>query len=626
MIEWMHPALIFIFGAFLIPFLKGRTRNIYLLLLPVAAFISVLSMSPGTYGVIPFMGFDLVFGRVDKLSLVFGYIFSIMAFIGTVYGLHARKNGEHIAAFIHIGCSLGVVFAGDLLALILFWEGMAFSSVFLIWLKGGNAAYNAGIRYILAHIIGGACLLGGAFLYWNSGTIEFDALQNIGLAFYLVLIGFLINAAVPPFHAWLPDAYPEASVVGTVFLSAFTTKTAVYVLARGFPGAEILIWMGVIMALYGVVYAVLENDARRLLAYHIISQVGYMVAGVGIGTELAINGAVAHAFTNILNKALLLMGIGSVMHMTGRRKLTELGGVFKTMPVTFVLYMIGGLSISAFPLFSGFVSKSMVVSAAGESHTGSVVLLLTMASVGTFLSTGLKLPYYVFFWKDSGIEAKEPPFNMLAGMGLAAFLCIAIGVFPAPLYSLLPFPVHYEPYTPEHVVSALGVLLFTGVGFFALLNLLTPESTISADMDWFYRKKSSVFLWFARNLIIIGDNFIGGVYKFLVLEPAGKVAYYCSTSFLQRIDKILNGFARIFLDYIPNALTWFSRNPLAELKIAGDTFLFIISGKNIRPQIKERIREEKALYPGDIIKHWPIGSTVLWVTLFLLASLFIYYL
>src|SRR5512145_3515878 len=191
-------------------------------------------------------------------------------------------------------------------------------------------------------------------------------------------------------------------------MTAFTTKTAVYALLRGYGGHpnEVIMWLGAAMAVYGVVYAVLENDARRLLAYHIISQVGYMVCGVGLGTEMALNGTTAHAFSHILYKALLFMGAGAVLEVTGRRNLSEMGGLYKTMPATLSLYMIGAFAISAVPLFSGFVSKSMVVSAAGESHLQAIFLLLTLASAGTFLHTGLKLPYYMFFAKDSGIRAQ----------------------------------------------------------------------------------------------------------------------------------------------------------------------------------------------------------------------------
>ena len=274
-----------------------------------------------------------------------------------------------------------------------------------------------------------------------------------------------------------------------MFLSAFTTKTAVYVLARGFAGWEALIPLGVIMALYGVVYAVLENDIRRLLAYHIISQVGYMVAAVGIGTEMAINGAVSHAFAHVIYKGLLFMGAGAAIHATGRRTLTALGGIADRMRTVVALYMVGAFAISAFPLFSGFVTKSLVVHAAEAEHLSWVVALLYLASVGTFLHTGLKLPYFTWFGpRRDDIRVGPTPRGMLAAMALAAALCIGIGVYPDALYRLLPFPVHYEPYTAGHVVRTLQLLGFTAVGFWLLRGKLGGEATITLDTDWFYRK------------------------------------------------------------------------------------------------------------------------------------------
>ncbi|MBI5971187.1 MAG: Na(+)/H(+) antiporter subunit D [Deltaproteobacteria bacterium] len=541
MIEWAHPGAILIIGAALVPFLKGRIKQTYLLILPVLAFAAIVSAAPGTHGVVHLLNQKLVFGRVDRLSLVFGYIFAIMAFIGVIYGMHVKRDGEYIAALLYVGGSMGAVFAGDFITLFIFWELMAFASLFLIWFKGDKASDEAGYRYILVHIFGGVCLLGGIILYYaNTGSIEFNAIKTGGPAFYMILAGFLINAAVPPFSAWLADAYPEATIMGAVFMCAFTTKTAVYVLIRGFAGTELLIWMGVIMAVYGVVYATLENDGRRLLAYHIISQVGYMVAGIGIGTELALNGSTAHAFAHILYKGLLFMGVGAVMQMTGKRKLTDLGGIYKTMPITMILYMVGAFSISAFPLFSGFVSKSMVISAAEESHIGWAVLLLTSASSGTFISLGLKLPYYMFFGEDSGIRTKEPPLNMLVGMGIAAFLCIAIGVWPGALYSVLPFPVDYAPYTAQHVVTALGILLFTALGFFLLLKRIHPEPSRSLDTDWFYRKGARLFLKFAERPVATVDAFVGELHTTMALGPAKRLASVSLSFDIGIIDALVN--------------------------------------------------------------------------------------
>jgi len=218
------------------------------------------------------------------------------------------------------------------------------------------------------------------------------------------------------------------------------------------------------------------------------------------------------------------------------------------MPITLVLYMIGGFAISAFPLFSGFVSKSMVVSGAAHAHSPWVALLLTMASSGTFLHTGLKLPYYMFFGQDSGIEAKEPPMNMLIAMGMAAFLCIGIGVLPGPLYKLLPFPVHFEPYTADHVTSALGILLFTGLGFFMLLRKLDPEPTISVDTDWVYRKGSRVFMWLARKPIATADSYVGDIYNTWITKYTLSFSNFLASVFdVRGIDGIVNGVADFFI-------------------------------------------------------------------------------
>ena len=514
MIDWVHPSVFLILGALFLPLFKGKAQRIYIILLPLLALLTVMLMSPGVHGVVNFLGFELIFGRADKLSLAFAYVFSSAALIGAIYALHVKDVSQHVAAFVYAGSSLGATFAGDFLTLFVFWELMAFASVWLIWSRRVKASIEAGYRYLLVHAVGGVVLLAGIIiLYVTTGSIRFDALQVRDAAFYLILIGFMLNAAVPPLHAWLTDAYPEATVTGAVFLSAFTTKTAVYALIRAYPGTEVLIWLGTIMALYGVVFAVLANDIRRLLGYHIISQVGYMVAAVGMGTALAINGAVAHAFTHILYKGLLFMGAGAVIQMTGRSKLSELGGIYRYMPVTFVLYMIGGFSISAFPLFSGFVSKSMEVSAAADLHLTWIWLLLTLASAGTFLHTGLKLPYFTFLGDDCGARPTEPPRNMLVAMGIAAFLCIFIGVYPDWLYNMLPHDVDYHPYTATHVVWALQILLFTGLGFFMLVKHLGGSPMISLDLDWFYRKGAGIFMQFVYRVVVPVEDWFIQVYR-----------------------------------------------------------------------------------------------------------------
>ncbi len=520
MTEWIHPSLLFILGSFLIPFLRGKVQKAYLILIPVLAFVSVVVVSQGTYGVYNFLGHEIIFGKVDKLSLVFSYIFTIMAFIGVVYAFHVDDSGQHMAAFLYAGSSLGVVFAGDFLTLFIFGEIMAFSSAYLIFATREKEAVEAGYRYILMHIFGGVCVLGGIVLHYiDTGSLLFGHLSQDGsMGFYLILIGFMLNAAVPPLHAWMPDAYPEATITGAVFLSTFTSKTAVYLLIRAFSGTEILVWLGAIMALYCVMYATLQNDFRRLLSYHIASQIGYMVAGIGMGTELALNGAVAHAINNILYKGILFMGAGAVIYITGKRRLTDLGGLYKTMPLTLMLYMIGGFAISGFPLLNGFISKGMVLSAASHEHKAIVSLILIMAASGTFLSTTLKIPYYMFFGKDSGIRGKEAPLNMLIGMGIAAILCISIGIFPGLFYPVLPYPVHhFEAFTADHLTTTLGMLMFTAFGFFMILKRIKPEPHITLDTDWFYRKGTRVFMRISRGPVGVYEGFITEVSNTIIL-------------------------------------------------------------------------------------------------------------
>lgn len=505
------PACIYIIGALAIPLVRNRRLvQILQILIPTLAFLNLIQMSEGTYWTFNFLSYELVLGRVDKLSLVFGYIFVIMSFLGMVYALHVKDNGQHVAAFLYMGSTLGVTFAGDLFSLFVFWEIMAVASAFLVWAQREKSALEAGFRYIMVHIFGGCLLLAGIIIHvHNTGSIAFGILKGEGIASHFILLGFLINAAVPPLHAWLPDAYPEATVTGSVFMTAFTTKSAVYTLLRGFPGVEILVWLGAIMAIYGVVYAVLENDIRRLLAYHIISQVGYMVCGVGLGSEMAMNGSAAHAFCHILYKALLFMGAAAVIHVTGKRKLTELQGrgLYKKMPICLTLYMVGGFSISAVPLFNGFISKTMVVAAAGELHRPLIHLMLHLASIGTFLHTGLKLPYGTWFGRrrpgeqPEEIDAKEPPINMLVAMGIAAFLCIFTGVVPSVLYNLLPYPVHFHPYGAYNVVGMIQLLLLTTVAFWVFIDKLGGEPTVSVDTDWFYRRSGRAFIWFCNRLL-----------------------------------------------------------------------------------------------------------------------------
>lgn len=488
------PWAILIIGAALVPFLKGKIKNWYVILLPAAAFLLICQLEIGASWKVHFFGFDLTFLRVDKLSKVFGYIFTINAVAAFVYAFELKDDTQHLAALFYIGSSLGVVFAGDVVSLYFFWEIMAVASTFLILARKTEKAQAAAMRYILVHVFGGLCLLAGIVMYISqTGSVDFNPMVDRNWGTYLILIGILVNAAAPPASAWLPDAYPESTVTGGVILSAYTTKTAVYTLVRGFPGWKILIVIGCIMAIYGIIYALLENDMRRILAYSIINQVGFMVTGVGIGTIMSLNGTVAHAFCHIIYKALLWMSAGAVLHMTGKSKCTDLGGLHKTMPWTLIFGCIGALSISSFPATSGFTSKSLIIDGAIHEHLVWVWLVLEVASAGVFLHAGIKFPYFVFFARDKGLRPGETNKPMLIAMGFLSFMCIFLGLYPQPLYNVLPYEVHYQAYTFNHVIAQLQLLMLSALVFFLFLPLLKRTETISIDTDWFYRKGGRLF-------------------------------------------------------------------------------------------------------------------------------------
>ncbi len=492
MLDQIPTAYLFFAAAIVLLALpKGPLRAGLLLIVPVIAAWQIWTMPLGMHYAVPLFGFELELMRVDKLARVFGLIFSLAAFLGNLYAWHVRDTVQQVAALLYAGSAIGAVFAGDLITLFFYWEGTAIASVFLIWARRTEGAFHTGMRYLIIQIGSGVILLAGvALVYRDTGSIVFETMTLGSLGTWLIFLSFGIKAAFPLLHNWLQDSYPAATITGTVILSAFTTKLAIYALARGFAGTEILIYIGVVMTLFPIFFAEIENDLRRVLAYSLNNQLGFMVVGIGIGSEMALNGTAAHAFAHILYKALLFMSVGAVMYRTGTSKASELGGLYRTMPKTAMFCLVGAASISAFPLFSGFVTKSIILDEAASGGMFVVWLALVFASAGVLSHSGIKIPFFMFFAHDSGKRPKEAPTHMLLAMGLTAALCIAIGVYPAPLYALLPFEVDFTPYTTSHVVGQLQLLLFALLAFGVLMRtgIHPPEvRAINLDTDWTYR-------------------------------------------------------------------------------------------------------------------------------------------
>lgn len=503
-------------GALLVPFVKGRARGAYVIALPVLSLLQLSVYSLGDHATATLFGYTLDLVRFDSLSRIFGVIFHIAAIIVCIYALHVKRALEHVATLIYAGSAIAATFAGDLITLFIFWELTALSSVFLIWARGldeperRERAFRTGMRYLIVQVGSGVALLGGALLHYRAtGSLAFETFTELGLdapGIGWILFAFGIKAAFPLLHNWVQDAYPEATVSGTVVLASFTTKLAIYALARGFAGTHWLIYVGAVMTVFPIFYAVIENDMRRVLAYSLNNQLGYMVVGIGIGTELALNGAAAHAFAHILYKGLLLMSMGAVLYRTGTIQASRLGGLYKSMPITTAFCIVGALAISAFPLLSGFVTKSMVITAVGQETIPGVNLtiifgVLLFASAGVCDHSGIKIPFFTFFSHDGGWKVKEAPTHMLVAMAIAAAFCIGIGIFPALLYAYLPYPelaAEYHAYDATHVYTMLELLLFAGLAFIVLMRMgvYPPElPRENLDSDVVYRRLLPSFVY-----------------------------------------------------------------------------------------------------------------------------------
>ena len=491
MISSFPPGLIMIIGALLIPFLPHIIRQIYMMVLILVSAYA-LTLGFGIHSKIEIMDIQFIIFQSDALTLPFAIIFHIAAILNVIYGAHEKDWNQHVAIMSYSGAAIAAVHAGDLLTLFVWWEATAFTSVFLILASKTQRSYKSAFRYILIQVGSGMFLLAGAILLMSeTGNAEFKTFDINSLYGQLIFIAFGIKAAFPLLNGWLQDSYPEASEIGTVALSTFTTKLAIFCFAKSFAGTEILIIIGAIMTFYPIFFAVIENDLRRVLTYSLNNQLGFMIVAIGIGTELAINGAVAHAFAHILYKGLLFMGMGAVLYRVGTCKASELGGLFKFMPITAICTIIGAISISAFPLFSGFVAKSLIMSALGKEGLVFVYFMLLFASAGVLHHSGIKIPFFAFFAHESGIETKEAPLNMIIAMIIASALCILIGVFPSYFYEILPYQIQYQPYDFSHVVGQLQLLTFAAFAFICLwhFKIYPPElnSTV-LNSDWIYRK------------------------------------------------------------------------------------------------------------------------------------------
>ena len=491
----MPPGLAMILGAAVLPFLPLAMRPLWMLL-AIALSATTLLVPAGEHLLWSVLGFELSLYYADALSFPFSLVFHIAAALAVIYSWHVRSRLELAAGLAYGGAAIAAVHAGDLLSLFIWWEITAITSVFVLLAAGTYAARQASMRYLVVQVASGVLLLGGAGLFYvENGHIVFTRLTLDSGAGWFILLAFGIKAAFPLLNGWLQDAYPKATPSGAVILSIFTTKLAIYALARGFAGAEILIWIGVVMAVVPLVFILLENDLRRVLAFSLNNQLGFMVVAIGVGTHLAINGAVALAFVHILYKALLFMAVGNVVYHTGTAKLSELGGLYRQLPMTMLCCVIGVLAMMAMPLLGSFVAKTQIMTALGGGEFVVAYLMLLLASAA--IHGSIKIPYFTFFARPNQRNLGKTPAGVGIAMGITAVLCVILGVFPQIFYAILPYAKVKNPYDLSHVTGHLQLLAFALLAFVVLLRLgLYPPNMRETllNSDWFYRRLAPQYI------------------------------------------------------------------------------------------------------------------------------------
>lgn len=568
-----HPSLFLLIGAALALLPKGLARHVLVLLAPLGALGAATQL--GTQQTEWTLGgiLHLIVMSPTAWNRPFALIFCAVAFLGLLYARPINNRVEDCAALVYAAAAVGAVLAGDLFSFYCCWEVLALGGTVIVLMGGRPRSRGAAYRYLIFHVAGGLILLFG--ILWRLSAGLPNLISKISLdspGGWLIFLGIGVNCAWPLLHTWLIDAYPESSPSGVLYLSSYTTKTAVYALLVFFPGVPQLVLIGAVMAIFPIFFAVIENDLRRVLAYSMVNQVGFMVVGIGIGTDLALNGALCHAMTDIVFKGLLFMTVGACLFRTGYATATDLGGLARQMPVSAVCCLVAAASISAMPGFSGFVSKSMITTAAasGEHPYTAVWLLLIFASAGVMEHAGIKIPFFAFFGHDSGHKVKEVPFPMQAAMILSALLCVVFGMFPdATVYKVLPLANDYIPYTAEHILVQTELLLYSALAVALLLLAgVYPAEIRAKNLDFdLVLNGAGRAIGRAMDWTLNGANRVGGavflkripakVSTFFAHAPA-RLSTWVYTNYLSikgaPPEQIEASKARIFDHYRRNAL------------------------------------------------------------------------
>ena len=416
-------------------------------------------------------GWELVAGyaigiaiEVDGLGLLFGCIVSIMILMSALYSFKYMSKKDVLEKYYVLflmlsGSVMGLVLTGDLFNMYVMIEIMTFAAVALTaFNNNANGALEAAFKYLVVGVMGsGFILLGTILIYSKLHTLNMAQIATLlplnmdattVFAFALLFAGFGVKAFIVPFHPVAADAHMSSPASFSMLFSGVVNKTGVYALIRltyllfqvmGLPQAQgLVVFLGTISMFIGVTMALTQHDFKRLLAFHSISQIGYMVTAIGLSTALGLTGGLFHLMNHALFKGLLFLSAGAIIYRTGTSDLDKLGGLSKKMPKTTILFLMGAFSISGLPPFNGFVSKWYIYQAIYDKagQTGNifyafVTIISVVVSVMT-LASFVKVSQSVFFGQlpKEYENIKETPTSMRVPMWIMAILCVVTGVIP----------------------------------------------------------------------------------------------------------------------------------------------------------------------------------------------------
>ncbi len=451
--------------------------------------LSALMVGPGETLQIE-VGFKSLDFEVKPYSRITFFSFTLVGALTLIYGMRVMNPAEKIGSIWGIAAAAGITLANNYITLYLFWELLTLSAALIILANRTDKCTKMAFRFIIIQLAGGLSLLFGIFQHFvATGSLIIET-PAAGLPFFVLGIG--VKAVFLPLCIWLPWGYPAASFASSVVLAGLTTKIGVFALASFLPPLDAVALMGGFMAVYGIIMALMQKNLRYLLSFHIISQVGYMVAGMGLGFSLAVDGAFLHMFNNMIYKGLLFMCAGILIYSIGTDHITELTKskgsgekpLWRVFPLATIGALVGSLAISGIPPFNGYVSKYLLKNA--FYGTGMVETLLTIASVGSVISFAKY--FYFGFLKARVKDIIKPKLTMQIGVAIASILAIVTGIWPQLIQGLLPYGSSVDVYNLQGIKAALQFGLIGIVIFIIIAKRLKKGIPIPQwlNLDYFF--------------------------------------------------------------------------------------------------------------------------------------------